>query len=60
MEEEILNKILHTRGVSGYSINGDTLTIYVEDEETKKTLALPNEIQKFKVEIVVTGRFVLL
>uniref|UniRef100_A0A7J3JQY6 Uncharacterized protein n=1 Tax=Ignisphaera aggregans TaxID=334771 RepID=A0A7J3JQY6_9CREN len=58
MEEEILNKILHIRGVSGYSLNGEVLTIYVEDEETKKTLALPNEVQKFKVEIVVTGRFV--
>lgn len=58
--KEILNAIMNMPGVSGYSLEGKTLTIFVEDEETKKTLALPSEIRDIKVEIVISGRFIAL
>ena len=54
--EKELVKLLKTPGVCGYSVRESTITIYVEDENTARTLALP-KFTGYEVKTVVSGRF---
>jgi len=54
--EEELAKLLKTPGVCGFSVRESTITIYVEDEKTAKTLTVP-KFTGYEVKTVVSGRF---
>jgi hypothetical protein len=51
-----LKKLLEQEGISGYSVEGDKITIFVERMDVAKTISLAM-FEGYKVEVVEVGRF---
>jgi len=57
--KKMLDRLLKEPGIAGYSVSGNTITIYVETEEAK-TLAMAAKIEGYEVEVKNIGRLELL
>ncbi len=53
----MLDKLLREEGISGYSIQGKKITIFVEDEKAAMKASALELFKEYEVEVVVTGRF---
>jgi len=56
---KLLDKLLKEPGIAGYSIHGNTVTIYVETEEAKAT-AMAAKVEGYEVEVKNIGRLEML
>jgi hypothetical protein len=54
--KKILDTFMKEKGVSGYSVNGNKIVLYVDDEE-HATLFRKFEISGYSIEVIVTGKF---
>jgi len=57
--ERVLRKLLEEDGVVGYSVRGNKIIIYVEDEATAATLRAL-EIAGYETEVKAVGRIRML
>jgi len=56
---KLLDRLLKEPGIAGYSVSGNTITIYVETEEAK-SLAMSARIEGYEVEVKNIGRLEML
>jgi hypothetical protein len=54
--KKILDTFMKEKGISGYSVNGNKIVLYVDDEE-HAILFRKFEISGYSIEVIVTGKF---